>query len=169
MTSVSPSLKFIYVCRFICIRSLSITATHCNTLQHTQWHQYRLSSSLYMYIDSFAFEVLVLLQHAATHCNTRNDFNIAFPQVYIYIDSFAFEVSVLRNQWRGGFAKKNKSLTRSDPAPFFFRKKESIVNHFNIQGDSPIFVGLQPIPRGVTFSKALVKLKAQSSNVSFHW
>jgi len=28
---------------------------------------------------------------------------------------------------------------------------------------------VQPIPLGVTFSKALSKLKAQSSNVSFHW
>ena len=28
---------------------------------------------------------------------------------------------------------------------------------------------LQPIPLGVTFSNALSKLKAQSSNVSFHW
>ena len=29
--------------------------------------------------------------------------------------------------------------------------------------------GEQPIPRGVTFSKAFSKLKAQSSNVSFRW
>jgi len=28
---------------------------------------------------------------------------------------------------------------------------------------------IQPIPRAVTFSKALSKLKAPSSNVSFHW
>jgi len=28
---------------------------------------------------------------------------------------------------------------------------------------------IQPIPSGVTLSKALSKLKAQSSNVSFHW
>ena len=30
------------------------------------------------------------------------------------------------------------------------------------------YIYLQPIPRGVTFSKALSKLKAQSSNVYFH-
>ena len=30
-------------------------------------------------------------------------------------------------------------------------------------------IHIQPIPRGVTFSRALSKLKAQSSNVSFHW
>jgi len=32
-----------------------------------------------------------------------------------------------------------------------------------------IYTYAQPIPRGVTFSKALSKLKSQSSNVSFHW
>jgi len=85
MTSISPFLKFIYAYTNICIRGLSITATRCNTLQHTQWHQYRLSSSLNMYIDSFAFEVSVLLQHAATHCKTRIDINITFPPVYTYI------------------------------------------------------------------------------------
>jgi len=36
-----------------------------------------------------------------------------------------------------------------------FRKKEKLF--------------VQPIPLGVMFSNAVSKLKAQSSNVSFHW
>jgi len=34
---------------------------------------------------------------------------------------------------------------------------------------SPWYPLVQPIPLGVTFSNAVSKLKAQSSNVSFHW
>ena len=32
-----------------------------------------------------------------------------------------------------------------------------------------VILYIQPIPLGVTFSNAVSKLKAQSSNVSFHW
>ena len=47
------------------------------------------------------------------------------------------------------------------------RHSHIVLAHMNITQAHT--ANLQPIPRGVTFSKALSKLKAQSSNVSFHW
>jgi len=44
----------------------------------------------------------------------------------------------------------------------------SSIQGCNIQCNIQMFL-VQPIPLGVTFSTALSKLKAQSSNVSFHW
>jgi len=50
-----------------------------------------------------------------------------------------------------------------------FGRGNRLPSHLRVSNCCTRSRGVQPIPLGVTFSKALPKLKAQSSNVSFHW
>ena len=71
----------------------------------------------------------------------------------------------------------NQDIIHTYLIPYWYIRAFYLYLHTYIQISTSIQIcmyvqrgmGVQPIPLGVTFSKALSKLKAQSSNVSFHW